>query len=149
MRTHWFESQIAKLVSLSEEYTAHRTVRNDQSATFDHQPDVHRSKLVEALNRIVTKVAAHRGVSGCLISYDGLVMAMAGEASDFDALAAVTQEFVDVANKGINTLELGRMQQIVVVGTNYKIAVVVIGTMALSVLSPRTTNLSASLRDGA
>jgi len=146
---YWFESQIAELVSLADQYADHRSAHSDESANFDYEPDAHRGEFVAALNRIVENVAMHAGISGCLISFDGLVMAMAGEALDFDALAAVTQECVEAAAKGAKRLSLGEVQQLVVIGAVHKIAVVAIGELALCVLSPRSTNLSASLRESA
>ncbi len=146
---HWFESQVERLISLANKYAQHQTLRSDDSAIFNREPDTHRGEFVAALNRIVVNVAMHSGVSGCLISFDGLVMAMAGEVPDFDGLAAVTQECVEAATKGSKILDLGELQQLVVVGTEHKIAVVAIGGLALSVLSPRNTNLSASLRESA
>ncbi|MEE9412579.1 MAG: roadblock/LC7 domain-containing protein [Methylococcales bacterium] len=145
---HWFESEIEELVTLSNKYDDHRALQTDASS-FDREPDSHRGEFVAALNKIVSNVAIHSGVSGCLISCDGLVMAMAGEAPDFEALAAITQECVAAANKGAKLLNLGELQQMVVVGATHKIAVVTIGEMALCVLSPRATSLSASLSESA
>ncbi len=145
---HWFESEIDALVTLSNKYDDHRALRSDASS-FDREPDSHRGELVAALSTIVTNVAVHSGVTGCLISCDGLVMAMAGEAPDFEALAAVTQECVASASKGAERLSLGDIQQMVIVGSTHKIAVVTIGEMALCVLSPRTTSLSTSLSESA
>ncbi len=144
---HWFESQIIQLVALADQYADHRIARNSESAGFDHETAAHRRAFVAALNRIVENVAMHAGVLGCLISVDGLVMAMSGEALDFDALAAVTQECVESATKGAKILNLGEVQQMVVVGAAHKMAIVAIGGLALCVLSPRSTNLSASLRE--
>ncbi len=146
---HWFESEIAELVTLANQYADHRAERSNGSVEFDREADIRRREFVAALNKIVANVAIHPGVAGCLISFDGLVMAMAGEALDFDALAAVTQECVVSASKGAKILNLGEVQQMVVVGATHKIAVVTIAEMALCVLSPRETNLSASLRESA
>ncbi|MFW5443414.1 MAG: roadblock/LC7 domain-containing protein [Methylococcaceae bacterium] len=145
---HWFETKIAELVALSAEYADH-SINNDQSATFDKELGTHRSEFMAALNTIVSNIALHSGVTGCLISYDGLVMAKAGEIPDFDALAAVTQDYVVTANKGAKILDLGKVQQMVVIGATHKTAIVIIGEMALCVLSPQDTNLSETLRESA
>ncbi len=143
---HWFESEISELIILANKYTKHRAKKNAEPVVFERKLDVHRGDFVAALNKVVSNIVLHSGISSCLISLDGLVMAMAGEEkSDFDALAAVTQEYVESATKGARILTLGDVQQMVVIGNEHKIAVVIIGEMALSVLSPRSTHLSVSL----
>ncbi len=146
---HWFESQIGELISLADQYAEHCLARQDGPTRYDDKLETRRSEFVAALNNIVENVAMHEGVSACLISCDGLVMAMAGEAPDFDALAAVTQESVQTATKGSKMLKLGDVQQMVIVGTVHKIAIVTIDALALCVLCPKSTTLSASLRERA
>ena len=145
---HWFETEISELIILANKYTEHRAKQNNEPVVIERKLDTHRGDFVAALNKVVSNIALHSGISSCLISFDGLVMAMAGkEKSDFDALAAVTQEYVDSAKKGAKILTLGDVQQMVVIGNEHKIAVVTIGEMALSVLSPRSTHLSVSLSE--
>jgi len=142
---HWFESEVSELIVLANKYTEHRA-QNEEPEVIERKLDAHRGDFVEALNKVVTNIALHSDISSCLISLDGLVMAMAGDKkSDFDALAAVTQEYVVSAKKGSKTLSLGDVQQIVVIGSEHKIAIVTIGEMALSVFSPRSTYLAVSL----
>ena len=145
---HWFESQVAELVRLAERYTLQRTAHGDAPAVSGSALNRHRSEFVDALNNIVANVAMHADITACLVSFDGLVMAMSGEAPDFDALAAVTQEFITTAGKGAKVLNLGEVQQTVIVGAAHKVAVIMIGGLALCVLSPRSTNMSASLSEG-
>ncbi len=145
---HWFESEVSELIILANKYTEHRAKQNDEPVIVERKLDAQRGDFVAALNTVVTNIALHSGISSCLISFDGLVMAKAGnEKSDFDALAAVTQEYISSAEKGAQILTLGGVQQMVVIGSEHKIAVVTIGEMALSVLSPRSTHLAASLSE--
>jgi predicted regulator of Ras-like GTPase activity (Roadblock/LC7/MglB family) len=145
---HWFESEVSDLIILAKKYIKHRAIQNDGAIAFERQSDTHRGEFVAALNEVVANIASHQGITSCLISLDGLVMAMAGEEkSDFDALAAVTQEYVVSAKKGAQMLSLGDVQQTVVIGSDHKMAIVIIGEMALSVLSPRSTHLATTLSE--
>ena len=146
---HWFESQIAELILLADKYAEQNTSRQRESKPYSQESDARRGEFVTALNTVVANVAMHTGVSGCLISCDGLVMAMAGEVPDFDALAAVTQECVEAGTKGAKILDMGHVQQMVIVGSRHKIAIVTIGGLALCVFCPKTTVLSSSLRERA
>ncbi len=146
---HWFESQIAELISLADNYAEQNSSRQHEPSPYNQASNISRGEFVSALNNVVANVAMHTGVSGCLISYDGLVMAMAGEVPDFEALAAVTQECVQAGTKGAKMLDIGDVQQMVIVGSKQKIAIVTIGGLALCVLCPKTTVLSSSLRERA
>lgn len=42
---YWYESQIAELVSLADQYVDHRRALSDESAAFDYESDTHRGEL--------------------------------------------------------------------------------------------------------
>lgn len=144
---HWFESKISQLVQLADGYTRLHNEQDCNEPEFSREPDIQRDKFILNLNTLVEDVSTQPGIMACLVSYDGLLLAKAGIATDFDALAALTQECLQPASKASAILGLGDIQQMVLIGTENKIAVVTVGAMALCMLSPRSTIMSNSLRD--
>lgn len=142
---HWFESQIEKLRHLAHDYARFRLSQNEEQGSKEIDSSGVRQKFRDALDSLVNEVADQPGIVACLVSYEGLVLAKAGTAPDFEALAAATQECQQTAMKSAKTLALGGSEQLVVIGAEYKFAVIVIGEMALCILSPRAINLSSSL----
>lgn len=142
----WFESQIHRLQQLTEEYIELKQQYVNVEGRYNREWNVRRKELTDALDSLVEEVASRPDISACLVSYDGLVLSMGGSASDFDALAAVVQECQQSASKGAGVLSLGEIEQMVIIGSKSKIAVVALRGMSLCILSPRTTILSSSLR---
>ncbi len=144
---HWFESKVSQLVQLADGYSRLHNKEANSKSEFSREPDIQRDKFILNLNNLVEDVSDQPGIMACLVSYDGLLLAKAGSAPDFEALAALTQECLQPAAKASKILALGEMQQMVLIGTEYKLAVITVGAMALCVLSPRSTSMSNSLRN--
>lgn len=145
---HWFESKIEQLCTLAREYRELSTVKDAVgNGPPDATPHARRSRLVAAVHALVEDVSRQPGVSACLVSVDGLVLAMAGKAPDFEGLAAYTQTCLGAASQAAHGLEIGDIRQIVVVGDRQKIAIVTIGELALCILSPANTVLLSALRE--
>ncbi|MDD5579769.1 MAG: roadblock/LC7 domain-containing protein [Methylobacter sp.] len=104
-----------------------------------------RAAFIEAVQALVNRVIDSSGVTACAAYHDGLILAQSGKTPDTDALGALIQESIRVAQKGEAILNLGAIQQIVIVGDLNKIAMITVGPITLCVLSPKQTNLALSL----
>lgn len=122
---HWLEERIASLQSLAE---AHRS-----------------DEFLEAVRNVAGAVACREGVTACWVCHDGLLIDTAGSATDFEALSAMTQSWMVTGKQAALTLSLGKVQQMVLVGLEHKLALFVIGQLAVGILSPSTVNLARAL----
>lgn len=142
---HWFESQILTLYKLVEAYNFSKKQEENDVLNISEQGRQKRSEFIEAVQALVNKVIHSPGVTACTAYHEGLILAQSGKTPDIDALGAMIQESIRVAQKGEAILHLGKIQQIVIVGDLNKIAMITIGPIILCVLSPKHTNLTLSL----
>ena len=98
--------------------------------------------LVAGLREVVKEVATRSGVTACFAAHEGLVVETAGHAPDFEALSAMTQCSMVSSGDVAATLSLGRVQQVVIVGEDHKLALFFIGSLALGVLAKTGVQLS-------
>jgi predicted regulator of Ras-like GTPase activity (Roadblock/LC7/MglB family) len=122
---HWLEEQVERLQSLAD---AHR-----------------RSEFMNAVREVAGAVACREGVTACWVCHDGLLIDTAGYAANFEALSAMTQSWMVTGKEAAITLSLGRVQQMLLVGVEHKLALFVIGQLAVGILSPTTVNLARTL----
>lgn len=78
---------------------------------------------------MVNRVIDSPGVTACTAYHDGLILAQSGTIPDTDALGAMIQESIRIAQKGEAILHLGEIQQIVIVGDLNKIAMITVGPL--------------------
>ena len=142
---HWFESQILTLYKLAEAYTSSKKQEESNVLNLSEQGRQKRSEFIEAVQALVNRVIHSPGVTACTAYHEGLILAQSGKIPDTDALGAMIQESLRVAQKGEANLHLGEIQQIVIVGELNKIAMITVGPIILSVLSPKHTNLALAL----
>lgn len=122
---HWLEQQVERLHRLQEQRP--------------HQA------FLAAVQAMAAEVASRSGVTACFVSYDGLLIETAGKAPDFEALSAMAQTWMVAGKDAATTLSLGRVRQMVIVGVEHKLALLVIGQLAVGILSPSTVNLGRTL----
>jgi predicted regulator of Ras-like GTPase activity (Roadblock/LC7/MglB family) len=91
------------------------------------------------------EVARRQGVTACFVCHDGLLLETAGRAPDFDALSAMAQKWMTAGKEAALTLSLGKVRQMVIVGHEHKLALFVIGPLALGIWSPSTVSLGRTL----
>lgn len=142
---HWFESQILTLYKLAEAYTSSKKLEGNDVLNMSEQGRQKRSEFIEAVQALVNRVIHSPGVTACTAYHEGLILAQSGKIPDTDALGAIIQESIRTAQKGEAILNLGKVQQIVIVGDLNKIAMITVGPIILCVLSPKQTNLALSL----
>lgn len=106
---------------------------------------VARDAFTAAVRRVVVDVAARRGITACFVAHDGLVADKEGGGADFDALAAVAQKCAEAARDGAASASLGGARQLVVVGDEQKLAMVIVGPLVVGILAPVETSLGEAL----
>src|SRR4051812_46965093 len=109
---HWLEQHVGRLRDLAR----------------DLPREAERCRGV--LGELIHDIALRRGVSACFACHDGLLVERAGEA-DFDALAAMAQSFVGAGAYSASALQLGEPEQLLVVGSTHKLALLVVGPFAV------------------
>ncbi len=142
---HWFDTQLQDLKKLAEAYEAGKI---NSAGEYDEAARFRRTAFIDAIQVLVESVVRSSGIAGCVACHDGLILAQAGTVVDTDALGAVIQESIRIAERSEEILALGEIQQIVIVGAQNKIAMITMGTITLSVLSPVDINLAATLAQG-
>lgn len=146
MSVHWLADQVAALTKLSEHY---RVEQQRQQTGEDISPaheSSARTAFLFALRKLVEQVNQRPGVSGCFVAYEGFTVEAAGKGVDYDALAAMTQSSLMPAEHAAETLSLGAVQQLVIVGSEQKLALIQLGQMTLGILSPASVQLSEVLK---
>lgn len=139
---HWFDSQLQTLYKLAEAYDICRVKSSDDFVEDVRQA---RTAFIDNVQLLVDSVVKLPEISGCVAGHDGFILAKAGSVPDSDALGVVIQESMAIAQRSNKLLDLGAIQQIVIVGGNNKIAMISVGQVTLSILSPKQINLAEVL----
>lgn len=142
---HWFESQLASLDQLAEAYRSSQQQSATDIVNVSEEIRLKRSQFIDAVQVLVNKVIKVKSVTACAAYHDGLILAHSGKTPNIDALGAMIQESLGVAEQGTSILSLGDIQQIVIVGAINKVAMLGIGPITLCILSPKDTNLASVL----
>ena len=130
---HWLESQVERLHALIE---TQRRAADAKEA---------RHAFLAAVEEVASAVVRRAGVTACFVCHDGLLIETAGRAPDFEALSAMTQTWMVAGKEAALTLSLGRVRQMVIVGHEHKLALFVIGQLAVGILSPSAVVLGQAL----
>ncbi|MCQ8116438.1 roadblock/LC7 domain-containing protein [Methylomonas rosea] len=142
---HWFESQLAQLDTLADDYLAARRQPAADIVNVSEATRLKRAAFIDAVQAVVDKVVKIEGVSACAAYHDGLILAQSAEASNMDAFGAVIQETIRAAQHGETSLGLGEIEQIVIVGAVNKLAMLSVGPIILCISSPKGVNLATVL----
>jgi predicted regulator of Ras-like GTPase activity (Roadblock/LC7/MglB family) len=135
MQHHWLETQLERLHRLAE--------RHERAPHSDGKQA--RRDFREAVGEVTAEVARREGVTACFVCHDGLLVETAGRAPDFDALSAMAQQWMVAGKEAALTLSLGKVRQMVIVGEEHKLALFVIGQVAVGILSPSSVSLGRAL----
>ena len=139
---HWFESQLSSLNQLAEAYCSSQQQSSIDIVNASENMRLKRSQFIDAVQALVNKVIKVKGITACAAYHDGLILAHSGETPNIDALGAMIQDSIGVAQQGTAILGLGDIQQIVIVGAINKVAMLGVGPITLCILSPKGTNLA-------
>ncbi|MGZ0078952.1 roadblock/LC7 domain-containing protein [Methylomonas sp. BW4-1] len=142
---HWFESQLAQLDTLADDYLAARRQPAADIVNVSEATRLKRAAFIDAVQSVVDKVVKINGVSACAAYHDGLILAQSAEAPNMDAFGAIIQETIRAAQHGETSLGLGEIEQIVIVGAVNKLAMLSVGPIILCISSPKGVNLASVL----
>jgi predicted regulator of Ras-like GTPase activity (Roadblock/LC7/MglB family) len=141
---HWLATEVERLLSLSESLM--QGTRGGTAETSPAKlPEKSRAQFLGAVRGMVQDVAKHQGVTACFACHDGLVLAGSGRGVDFEALSAMAQACMAVSKDAASALSLGRVQQLVLVGNEHKLALLAVGQLSIGILSPCDVELAAAL----
>ncbi len=139
---HWFDSQLKALHRLAGIY---EECRIKDSNEFVEETRQARTIFIDNVQTLVETVVKLPDISGCVAGHEGFILAKAGSISGLDALGAMIQESMDIAQRGNEILDLGTIQQLLVIGENNKVAMISMGAITLAILSSTQTNLTKCL----
>src|SRR4051812_7076383 len=130
---HWLQTQVERLHGLSARQQPRSGIKEV------------RREFLEAVAEVAAATVRRAGVTACFVCHDGLLIETAGRAPDFEALSAMTQHWIVSGKEAALTLSLGKVRQMVVVGHEHKLALFVIGQLAVGILSPSAVVLGQAL----
>jgi predicted regulator of Ras-like GTPase activity (Roadblock/LC7/MglB family) len=141
---HWLAERLEALHDLAERHLRLKGLAT-VGAVENIAADTARRAYFTALTDTAEQVKQRPGVSACFVCHDGLLFAQAGEASSFEALAAVTQQCMEVARLAAESAHIGEVRQMVLVGSDGKLALFYLGHVAVGIHSAVDVNLALSL----
>lgn len=103
---------------------------------------VRRREFIDHIGVLVDEIAQREGITAAFASFEGLLVAASGIATDFEAMAAMAQASLVPAYHSAGVLELGELRQLVLVGDRQKLALVWIGPVVLGIVSPSEVSLA-------
>ena len=139
---HWFDSQLKTLHKFAEIYDDYRIKDSDEFIAETRQA---RTVFIDKVQMLVDSVVKLPDISGCVAGHEGFILAKAGSVLGIDALGVMIEESMEIAQRSKEILDLGDIQQIVIVGENNKIAMISIGQITIGVLSSKHINLASCL----
>lgn len=142
---NWFETQLIALDKLAGVYFSAQQDSSRDIVSLSEDIRIKRKRFIDAVQTLVGDVMKIKGITACAAYHEGLVLANSGQTAQIDALGALIQESIGVARRGAKLLSLGDIQQIVIVGTTHKVAMLSVGPIVLCISSPKDVNLAAAL----
>jgi len=143
---HWLADQVERVAARADSFqAASSSALGDAPLPEPARQQEARRAYLAAVRELVEHVAQREGVTACFACHDGLVLHSAGEAPDFEALSAMTQASLTAAREAALALSLGRVKQLVLVGEEHKLALLVVGLLAIGILSPKDVQLGQTL----
>lgn len=142
---HWFESQLAELNTLAEDYLQSQQQPSPNIINASEALRHKRNQFTTAVQNLVDKVGKIKGISACAAYHDGLILAQSQDMPAIDAFGATVQDSVRSAQQGAAMLGLGDIEQIVIVGASQKVAMLNVGPLVLCISSPKQINLATAL----
>lgn len=145
---HWFESQLRELDRLAEAYVLSQQKSQCNIVDVSEETRIKRNQFIGAVQRLVDKVSKIKGISACSAYHDGLILAHSAKADNVDGYGAMVQECIRAAQQGGAMLDLGNIEQIVIVGAVNKVALLTVGPLVLCISSSKQLNLALALSQG-
>ena len=142
---HWLNENLAHLHALWERQTEYEQMARQEINGADEGRKKARSDFFLALKKLVSDIVRRQGIIAAFCCHDGLLLECAGDADNFDALAASGQHLLFDGMRTLKNLERGELTQLVLVGDTMTLAYFVVGQVAIGVVAEKGTNLNTSL----
>ncbi|MDD2941499.1 MAG: roadblock/LC7 domain-containing protein [bacterium] len=142
---HWLAGQLEIINQLKGQYQQHTYVVAKEGASVTPLLKESKDAFFLALHRLVEDISKRPGIIACFISNEGLLVESHGVQDDLEGLAAMSQLAINSAGKICDSLNLGPLQQTIVVGSMKKVALFSLGEVEVGILSLTNTNLSKTL----
>jgi Uncharacterized distant relative of homeotic protein bithoraxoid len=144
---HWFEAKLDKLKHLAEDYELAQQQTANDIVNISENLRQKRSAFIESVQALVHDISDIKGITACAAYHDGLILAQSKAIPTGDAFGATIQEAMQAAQQGAHILDLGHIEQIVIVGSKQKVAMLSIGTLVFCIASPKNINLAGLLQN--
>lgn len=141
---HWMAQQLERLNALAQRHAQMKSQDVARTAGGMSVDDARR-ELIGALAGAATEIQRRPGVTACFVSHDGLIFEQAGDAPSFEALAALAQSCVELARTATASHMLGEIRQMVLVGSDAKLALFSLGSITVGIRCAVDTNLARAL----
>lgn len=140
---HWLAQQLQQLEAVSDLYAQLQATGQE----LDNREAMTRAResMRKAFTAMTEDVARRPGVAAAFVAHEGLLLATAGEVVDFEAMAAVAQNFSATFHETAGRLSMGLPRQMVLVGSTHKLALFPVGDMLLGIFSDQATVLAQVL----
>lgn len=144
---HWFESKLEELQRLADDYVLAQKQSDSDIVNISEALRQKRGLFIDTVQRLVNDVSNIKGISACAAYHDGLILAQSKAIPTGEAFGATIQETMQAAQQGANILDIGPIEQIVIVGTKQKVAMLSIGALVFCIACPKHINLAALLQE--
>ena len=138
---HWLQEEMNKLHDLLERHQEYKQMDNAEVEGAKEAEKQTRENFFAAISGLVSDIADHRNVDACFACHEGLLVENSGRFKDFEALAAVGQNLIQSGIEATQSLNLGDMQQLVVVGSKKKMALFWVGEIGIGIIARKRTKL--------
>lgn len=144
---HWLAERVGELSALSSTYEERCEQRRRGQEVPDGAERDARRALMALVDEVVGQLAERTGVLASFAAHDGLLVTGAGDHTLLEGAAAMSQWLLMPAENASDTLALGNVDQLLVSGSERKLAVLRVGVVAFGVVAPRSVNLASVLAE--
>ena len=142
---HWLAEQLKQLGELGARHQQYRDLASVEVAGSATAEKRAREAFLAAVGELVQEISNRAGVLACFAAHEGLLVEMAGEYQDFEALAAMAQSCLEAGQEAGENLQLGALRQMVIIGQQRKLALFALGQIAVGILARGEAHLAQTL----
>lgn len=141
---HWLATRIERIEQLQVRH-AQLKQRREAGEGVRQEENACRMDFLASVTELVAEAGRRPGVLATFAAHEGLLIATSGDTRYCEAVAALAQTALLPAIEGAERMQLGPLQQLVLVGAQGKLALIRVGDIALGLLASEEVSLAASL----
>lgn len=142
---HWLAEQLGQLHALASRHRQYKELSEKNVAGSADAEKQARTAFLSSVHELVQEISRRQGVEACFAAHEGLLVEIGGQLAEFEALGAMAASCIQAAEKAADSLALGEMNQMVIIGERQKLALFAVGGMALGILAKSSTGLAQVL----